>query len=63
MTYAFQVVLDCRDPHAQADWWADVLGWNVEQTQQVVPMLALQPRGQAVLRDHGLNLSVNATGG
>ncbi len=26
----FQVVVDCREPHALADWWAGTLGWEVE---------------------------------
>ena len=25
-----QIVIDCADPHALADWWAEVLGWQVE---------------------------------
>jgi hypothetical protein len=29
-TYTFQVVVDCADPHSLADWWAEVLGWEVE---------------------------------
>ena len=28
--HTFQVVIDARDPHAQADWWAETLGWEVE---------------------------------
>jgi hypothetical protein len=28
--HTFQVVIDARDPHAQADWWAETLGWVVE---------------------------------
>jgi len=28
--YTFQVVVDCGDPHPLADWWAQVLGWDVE---------------------------------
>jgi hypothetical protein len=30
MAYEFQVAVDCADPHAQADWWAETLGWQVE---------------------------------
>ncbi|MFN8158138.1 MAG: VOC family protein [Candidatus Nanopelagicales bacterium] len=26
----FQVVVDCREPHTLADWWAETLGWEVE---------------------------------
>lgn len=28
--HTFQVVVDARDPHAQADWWAETLQWEVE---------------------------------
>ena len=28
--YTVQVVVDCADPHALADWWAEALGWQVE---------------------------------
>lgn len=30
--YRIQVNVDCRQAHAQADWWADTLGWTVEPT-------------------------------
>ncbi len=30
MPYDFQVTFDAADPHAQADWWAETLGWTVE---------------------------------
>ncbi|TLM84633.1 VOC family protein [Pseudarthrobacter sp. NamE5] len=25
-----QIVIDCREPHQLADWWAETLGWAVE---------------------------------
>ena len=28
--YTVQVVVDCAEPHPLADWWAEVLGWDVE---------------------------------
>ena len=34
MAYDFQVAVDCADPHALADWWAETLGWPVEQTDE-----------------------------
>ena len=34
MAYTFQVTLDCRDPHAQAEWWAQALGWRVEPSDE-----------------------------
>ncbi len=30
MAYDFQVVIDAADAHAQAEWWAETLGWTVE---------------------------------
>ena len=30
MAHEFQVTVDCADPHALADWWAETLGWLVE---------------------------------
>jgi predicted enzyme related to lactoylglutathione lyase len=34
MAYDFQVVVDAADPHAQADWWAQTLGWEVEASDE-----------------------------
>jgi hypothetical protein len=34
MTFSIQVVVDSADPHQQADWWAETLGWTVEPTDQ-----------------------------
>ena len=31
MGYAVQVAVDCSAPHPLADWWAETLGWQVEQ--------------------------------
>jgi hypothetical protein len=30
MATDFQVTVDCTEPHALADWWAEALGWEVE---------------------------------
>lgn len=30
MPSVVQVTVDCADPHALADWWADALDWTVE---------------------------------
>jgi Glyoxalase-like domain len=30
IAYTVQVVVDCAEPHPLADWWAEVLGWQVE---------------------------------
>jgi Glyoxalase-like domain len=30
MAFEFQVAVDCSAPHVLADWWAEVLGWQVE---------------------------------
>ena len=34
MAYSIQVCVDCVDAHAQADWWAETLGWVVEPTDE-----------------------------
>src|SRR3954454_4560039 len=34
MTYEFQVTVDCAAPHTLADWWADLLGWQVEPSDE-----------------------------
>jgi hypothetical protein len=34
MPYDFQVTVDSVDPHAQADWWAETLGWEVEPSKE-----------------------------
>lgn len=34
MAYDFQVTFDSADPHAQADWWAETLGWQVEPSDE-----------------------------
>jgi Glyoxalase-like domain len=31
VAYDFQVAVDCANPHALADWWAETLGWVVEE--------------------------------
>lgn len=30
MAFDVQIVIDSSGPHALADWWAEVLGWQVE---------------------------------
>jgi hypothetical protein len=30
MATDIQVTIDSTDPHTQADWWAEALGWRVE---------------------------------
>ena len=30
MGLSIQVVVDCKNPHDLADWWAETLGWAVE---------------------------------
>lgn len=32
MGYEFQVTVDSENPHEQAEWWAEALGWQVEPT-------------------------------
>ncbi|MGY2067200.1 VOC family protein [Blastococcus sp. SYSU DS0619] len=30
MAFDVQITIDCSAPHELADWWAEVLGWQVE---------------------------------
>jgi hypothetical protein len=32
--YDFQIAVDCERPHELADWWAETLGWVVEQPDE-----------------------------
>ena len=34
MAFDFQVVIDSSAPHELADWWAETLGWPVEQQDE-----------------------------
>jgi hypothetical protein len=34
MAFEFQIVVDSADPHNQADWWAETLGWTVEPSDE-----------------------------
>ena len=34
MAFDFQVVIDSSTPHELADWWAETLGWQVEQQDE-----------------------------
>jgi hypothetical protein len=34
MSIDFQVAMDCADPHAQCDFWAAALGYDVEPTDE-----------------------------
>ena len=34
MAYDIQICIDCENAHDQADWWAETLGWPVEETNQ-----------------------------
>jgi hypothetical protein len=34
MAFDFQVTIDCSSPHELADWWAEALGWQVEQPDE-----------------------------
>jgi Glyoxalase-like domain len=31
VAYEFQVAVDCAQPHVLAGWWAETLGWKVEE--------------------------------
>lgn len=34
MGYEVQVTVDSKDPHRQAQWWAQALGWRVEPSDE-----------------------------
>ncbi|MEV6432027.1 VOC family protein [Nocardia sp. NPDC051463] len=34
MAHDFQITVDCADPHALADWWAEAIGWAVEPSDE-----------------------------
>ncbi|MDN5668436.1 MAG: VOC family protein [Renibacterium salmoninarum] len=34
MTYSVQIAVDAQNPHDQADWWAETLGWQVEPSNE-----------------------------
>ncbi|MHA7217642.1 VOC family protein [Arthrobacter sp. MDT1-48-3] len=34
MPFSIQISIDCADPHAQADWWAETPDWVVEPTDE-----------------------------
>jgi hypothetical protein len=34
MAHDVQIAVDCARPHELADWWAEVLGWEVEQQDE-----------------------------
>lgn len=35
----WQLTMDCRDPHAQADFWAAALGYEVEDNSALIEQL------------------------
>lgn len=34
MAYSLQIVVDCRNPHVLADWWAETMGWQLEPSDE-----------------------------
>ncbi|MGI5158155.1 VOC family protein [Microbispora sp. CA-102843] len=54
MTLEWKLVIDCADPHAQAAFWAEALGYEVEDNSAVVGrLLAAGIVGEeAVTPDH-----------
>jgi hypothetical protein len=34
MAFDVQVAIDCSAPHDLADWWAEALGWEVEEQDE-----------------------------
>ena len=50
MAHTVQVVIDSRDPHGLADWWAETLGWEVEQQDAAFIRLMIE-QGHATEAD------------
>jgi hypothetical protein len=36
VAHDLQIVVDCARPHELADWWAEVLGWEVEAQDETL---------------------------
>lgn len=61
MTLQWKLVIDAEDPHAQADFWAAVLGYAVEDNSALVerllevgavpPEITVEHHGRAAFRD------------
>ena len=58
MTHTIQTAVDCRDPHALADWWAETLDWTVEPTDEefIRSMIAQGHATEADTIEHGGHL-------
>jgi hypothetical protein len=50
MATDFQVTIDCSSPHELADWWAEVLGWTVEPSDEAF-IRRMVEEGQATEAD------------
>ena len=42
MAYTVQVVIDSREPHVLAAWWAELLDWDVEQQDEAFIRLMIE---------------------
>jgi hypothetical protein len=47
---AFQLVIDCREPHELADWWAETLRWDVEEQDETF-IRSMVDQGEASMAD------------
>lgn len=50
MSYRLQICVDAHDPHAQADRWAQTLGWQVEPSDEAF-IRAMVEQGAATEAD------------
>lgn len=50
MAYEFQTTVDSAEPHEQADWWAEALGWEVEPSDEAF-IRRMVDEGQAAEED------------
>ena len=59
MTLNIQICVDCKNAHAQADWWAGTLGWMLEPTDQdFIDSLLLQgfARPEQLIEHNGVRV-------
>jgi hypothetical protein len=69
-----EIIVDCRDPQAQAQWWSEVLGWQVMQHPSgivwlsesggydTLPLLVFVPVPEEKTVKNRIHLDVSPTG-
>lgn len=69
-----EIIVDCRDPQAQAQWWGEVLGWQVQRHPggyywmsetggyDVLPLIVFLPVPEEKTVKNRIHLDVSPTG-